>query len=375
MGYKVISGDSHIDVKYVPGDIFVKNAPERLRNLMPQVVQTKDGPRWYSEGTDLSARLFNASFEHLPRGFSQRIDKMYDVGFFDGPPRPTIPELRVEDQNRDGIDAEVIYGILHIANYIESKEILTLTYKGYNTWAAEWAKAKPDRLFPLACIPNDDPEVAAAEVHRVAKLGLRGGEFAVSTAAKPLWHRDWDPLWAASDENDFSISFHTTGLEVRKASDDEMAKEYQVPYLATWLTMFQLAGAEYMTSIIYSGATERYPNFKFVLGECGVSWVPYILGRIDEEYEDRYTHLNFSLKPSGYWHRQGYTTFQHEPYAKELIHIVGEDNIMWGSDYPHSDGVFPDSQEVIQKDLSDVGETVLRKLTRENAGNLYRILN
>ena len=375
MGYNIISGDSHIDVKFLPGDVFVSGAPARLKGLMPQIVETKDGPRWYSEGTDLATRLPNANMDFFPRGWSARIDRMHDQGFFDGRPHPTTPELRLKDQDVDGIDAEIIYGILHLNNHIESPEILTLCYQLYNSWAAEFSKTNPERFFCLACVPNDDPHAAAEEVRRVAELGLRGAEFAVSTAAKPLWHRDWDPLWAAAGECNIPISFHTTGVEVRKPSDDQMAKEYNDPYRATWLTLFQLAGAEFLTSIIYSGATERYPEFKFVLGECGASWIPYILARMDEEYEDRYRHLNFSLKPSGYWYRQGYTTFQHEPTIGDLIHLVGEDNVLWGSDYPHSDGVWPDSQKMIEDDMGQMDEKVRRKLTRDNAGKLYGILN
>ena len=375
MEYNLISGDSHVDVKFLPGDVFVSGAPARLKDQMPQVVETKDGKRWYSEGADLASRFRTADMEPFPRGYSTRIDRMHDAGFFDGRLRPTTPDLRIEDQDMDGVDAEVIYGVLHISSYIESREVLTLSYQLYNTWLADFCKTNPKRFLGLACLPNDDPETAAAEVRRAAELGLKGGELAVSTMAVPLWHRDWDPLWAASSECNMPISFHTTGLEVRKPTDEQMAKEYNTPYRATWLNMFQLAGAEFLISIIMSGAPERYPGFKFVLGECGASWIPYILARMDEEYEDRFPHLNFSLMPSGYWQRQGYTTFQHETVIADTIHLVGEDNVIWGSDYPHSDGVWPDSRKIIDQDMGRLDDKVRRKLTRDNAGKLYGVLN
>lgn len=140
------------------------------------------------------------------------------------------------------------------------------------------------------------------------------------------------------------------------------------------LSVFQLTGAEYLSAIVFSGALERYPGMKFVLGECGVGWLSYVLSRMDEEYEDQFRHLPLTMKPSEYWHRQGYTTFQHEPNVAALVHMVGEDNIMWGADYPHPDGVWPDSLQIIEEDLGSLSASTRRKITCENAGKLYGLL-
>ena len=159
---------------------------------------------------------------------------------------------------------------------------------------------------------------------------------------------------------------------VREPSDEEMAREYASPYLAVRLALLQIAGAEYLASIIFSGAPERYPGMKFVLGECGATWIPHALARMDEEYDDQFRHLNFSLKPSEYWQRNGFTTFQNEPLIGGLVHLVGDDNVVWGSDYPHNDGIWPDSLTVIEAQLGTLDETARRKITCENARHLYR---
>ena len=171
-----------------------------------------------------------------------------------------------------------------------------------------------------------------------------------------------------------SISFHTTGYPVREPSDDTMKQEYDLRYRATRTTMFQICAAEFLASIVFSGALDRFPGFKFVLGEAGVSWLPYILDRMDEEYEDRYHQLNLSMKPSELWRRQGYSTYQHEPSVAVMIPLIGEDNIMWGSDYPHPDGIWPDSKKWIAEDLRGVSPAVQRKILCENAGKLYGLL-
>ncbi len=79
------------------------------------------------------------------------------------------------------------------------------------------------------------------------------------------------------------ISFHTTGYPVREPADEAMQREYDLRYRATRTTMFQIAAAEFLAGIVFSGALDRFPGFKFVLGEAGVTWLPYVLDRMDEE--------------------------------------------------------------------------------------------
>ena len=98
------------------------------------------------------------------------------------------------------------------------------------------------------------------------------------------------------------------------------------------------------------------------------------MARMDDEYEDQFHELSFSMKPSDFWRRQGFTTYQHETIVADVVHLVGEDNILWGSDYPHPDGVWPDSTQMIAEDLGRLDERVRRKIICENAGKLYGLL-
>ena len=375
MKYNLISGDSHIDMTWMPGNVFTENAPAKFKEAVPRVVESEEGPHWFAEGKDLGVYGgLGFGFSKPNRGEAKHIDDMYDAGFYDGGPHPTTPELRLKDMEVDGIDAEVIYGILGVGLRFEDNEMTRVVYEIYNSWASDFCNTRPGRWAALACIPNHDPKVAAAELHRVAKLGLRGADFAVATAVKPVWHRDWDVLWAAAAECNIPISFHTTGPIHREPNDEAMAKEYENEYRMTKLSLFQICGAEYLASIIFSGACERYPGFKFVLGECGVTWIPHVLNRMDEEYEDRIEVLSLPKKPSEYWRRQGYTTYQHELSLQEILPLVGEDNVVWGSDYPHPDGIWPDSQKWIEQDLAGISAETRRKLTLDNAGKLYGFL-
>jgi predicted TIM-barrel fold metal-dependent hydrolase len=360
---------------WMPGDLWTSQAPAKWRDQVPQVRQTPERPRWYAEGKELG--VFGGlgfGFSPVQRGYSKHVDRMFEAGFYEGGPHPTTPDLRIRDQELDGIDAEVMYGILGIGLRLQDPELIQFVYEVYNTWAADFCKTNPRRFVALACIPNHQPEAAARELRRAAGLGLKGADFAVSNAVYPIWHRAWDPLWAAAQECQMPVSFHTTGFPVRAPSDEAMMQEYQLRYAATRTTMFQIAAAEFLPSIVFSGALERFPSFKFVLGEAGVTWLPYILDRMDEEYEDRYYQLNLSMQPSDFWRRQGYSTYQREPSLAPMIALIGEDNILWGSDYPHPDGIWPESQRWIAADLQGVPAAVQRKIICENAGKLYGLM-
>jgi uncharacterized protein len=96
---------------------------------------------------------------------------------------------------------------------------------------------------------------------------------------------------------------------------------------------------------------------------------------MDHVYQDRYHHLGLSLKPSEFWRRQGYTTYQKEDIASFSIPLAGEDNVLWGSDYPHPDSVWPDSKLITQQNLGQLEDRTRRKVICENAGRLYRFLS
>ena len=127
--------------------------------------------------------------------------------------------------------------------------------------------------------------------------------------------------------------------------------------------------------MIFSGVLEHHPGIKLVIGEAGTGWIPYILDRMDAEWEDQFKELDLKMKPSEYWYRQCYATYQSDPIGVKLIDELGADNIMWGSDFPHPDGIYPDSQEYIQKELGHLPADVRKKIVCDNAAKLYRFVN
>ena len=398
---KIISGDGHLDLPWLPADLFVANAPSHLKERVPVVRETNDGEQWFADGKPLSVWVAGAGLglkgfwdPYVP-GTSTRLDKMEEQGFFsDGQKglfHPSTPELRIRDQEIDEISGEVIYGVLSMAADDEGSgaeedaeaslsrafttgltdpETITAVYDIYNEWVADLCRAHAERLVALGCLSAHNPEVAARQLYRAAEMGLGGGEMNVNSARQPIYHRDWDVLWAAAAETGLPVSFHTTGSLPKTPHESEM-QDYRTVYRGVSRNIFQLTGAELLASIIYSGACTRYPTFKFVLGEAGIGWIPYMLHRMDDQYEREFFELDLGLQPSELWRRQGYSTFQDELLTDEMVSFIGEDNIIWGNDYPHGDCVWPDSRQVINDNLGNLDERVLKKIVCDNTAKLY----
>ena len=187
---------------------------------MPRVVETGDGLVWRA-GDSFLARVGSSGFRSDPSrpGVSEHLDAMASEGFFAdgfrGVFRPTTPELRIHDQDLDGVAGEVIYGILGMGSRINDPEAFAFVCQQYNDWAAEFCESNPTRFKALACIPNHDPDAAAVALRHAADVGLVGADFDPASAVTPIFQNEWDPLWAAAAECGMPISFHTTGMGVR----------------------------------------------------------------------------------------------------------------------------------------------------------------
>ena len=381
MQEKLISADNHIDLTYCPPDLWSEQAPQQWRDTAPRTEERDDGLHWIVDGQDKG--MWNGvgpGFLKYQKGTFHHVDEMKDAGFeWDyrrgARPRPTTPETRIIDLDKDGVAAEVVYGCLMINEMIADTTMRDWADAVYNDWVADFAKrADSNRVFPLAIVPNSDPKSAAAEVRRCAKMGLRGGDLAFKRMGIPLWHHDWYALWEASAECHFPISFHSTGFKAARAPDTpEMEKEYAIQYRLVRSALFQTDTMEVLVSLLASGACEKYPDFNFVLGESGVTWLPYIFDRLDTEYHDRARSLGFKLKPSDYFRRQGYVTYQQDKFLEPIVPLIGEDNIMWGSDYPHPDSLWPELHNVLAENLAAFTPSVRRKIVCDNVARLYHL--
>ena len=394
MRYEMISADCHLDLCWLPTDLFVTRATAHMRDRMPHVIDGPKGKTWVTKkGATLGLvnGMGSAGREYVP-GRIHRADRMAETGLYEdgkkGIRRLSDPDLRLRDQDRDGVQAEVLYGILGATGRMNDPEATVEVMRIYNEWLAEFCTRHPERYAGLASIPNHPIEAAIAEVERVAKRGaVRGLDIANSPDLKPLWDPSWNALWQVIDACGLPIHFHTIGTrlpedlqrlvhmgsDLSRAPADATADEKHLARMAfaTHITGFQINMAGVLTSVIFGGVLERYPRIRVVLGEAGIGWIPYVLWRMDAEWEDQFKDLSLTMPPSEYWRRQCWATYQTDPVGLKLIDELGADKIMWGSDFPHPDGVWPDSREYIAREMAAVPADIRRKIVCENAARLY----
>jgi predicted TIM-barrel fold metal-dependent hydrolase len=376
MQYQVISADCHIDLIWLPPDLFTSQAPAALKDRMPYVTDGPKGPQWVAQNGayfGLMNGMGSAGREYIP-GQIHRSDRMASTGLYDdgrkGVRRLTDPELRIKDQDRDGVQAEVLYGVLGASMRINDPEAATEILRIYNEWLAGFCRTHPDRFAGLACIPSHDMDAAVAEIERVAKRGgVRGLDVANRRGMTPLWDPYWNKLWDAAAETGLPVHFHTVGGTMPDMT--KLAPKVARAAHATFISSFQLHMAELLMAVIFAGVLEHHPKMKLVIGESGTGWIPYVLDHMDLEWEDQYKDLDLTMKPSDYWRRQCYATYQSDRIGVKLLDDLGVDNIMWGSDFPHPDGIWPDSQDFIQRELGHLPEATRRKIVRDNAAKLY----
>jgi predicted TIM-barrel fold metal-dependent hydrolase len=205
---------------------------------------------------------------------------------------------------------------------------------------------------------------------RCAKLGHRGAIVSNTIGrGAPLFDEVWEPFWDAAQEVGLPIHVHLAGglhsLQMKLGS-------WRMPAAVAVVPM-QLD--ETLAGMIFSGVLEKRPRVKFVMGEAGLGWIPYVVERLDHElhkYGSKITDHKISSLPSEIFERQVFTTYEDEKLGVELIPRIGADNVMWASDYPHGDSTWPHSRKALaESPLAKHGPEILRKVTCENAARVY----
>jgi uncharacterized protein len=379
MRYTRISADSHIDLPWLPADLFTSAASSALRARMPYVAEGPDGPYWTARNgrsLGLVGGVGPSGQKYVP-GQHRRADVMAATGLYEdgrkGIHRPADPVRRLGDMDRDGVQAEVLYGILGASTRLGDHEAAAEMCRIYTDWVVDFCRHAPDRYLGLACLPYGDIDAAAREVYRVATLGLRGVELSCSWDMEPMWHPVWEPLWQAVNDVGLPLHFHT----FPSLPPDKVSQQTGLTRRAAFFTVvsgFQMNLVNILAAVIGAGVLERYPKVRIAFGESGIGWLPYALDRMDFEWEDRFQDLGLTMRPSEYWRRQCKATFQFDRIGTKLIEDIGAETLMWGSDYPHGDGVWPESSQYIAEQFGHLPADLTHKITCENAARFYGLL-
>jgi predicted TIM-barrel fold metal-dependent hydrolase len=302
-------------------------------------------------------------------------------------------EVRSNDQNSQGVVGEVIFPntvppfwnkplvMPPSAVRPEDFELYWAGLRAHNRWLADFCAEDPVRRAGIGVILPNDIDAAVAEVEFIAKAGLRGGVLLPlvppdATWLKPLYDPSWDRLYAAIQDHDLVMNHHT-GAGIPDHGPSLVGQ-------AVWMSeVFWYAQAGYR-HLLLSGVFERYPKLKYVLTESGCAWAGALLEQLDRIHanvrrgvvgEIRYDPSEWGLKmpPSEYARRNCFYGASF-PSKADLagIEAVGEDNVLWGNDYPHYEGTFPYTLESLRLTFADMPEARRRKVLGLNAAKVYK---
>jgi predicted TIM-barrel fold metal-dependent hydrolase len=375
MDYRIVSADDHIDLQWLPKDLWQNRVPARWRERCPKVVDTPQGPYWFCGGDRWDAWGGRKGAAGAMGGRRLALERggVLEPGVL----RPTTTTLRLADMDRDGVDATVMYGPI-VPLLIEDPELRRVCYRAYNDWLSEFCATAPARLIGVGLIPIDDAKSAAEEVRYLRRIGLRTCMLLAARVETPLWDEAWEPLWQAGAETGIPIGFHLGGgLRTVAFSGPKAANPGN---MGVRVSASPLQMDEALAAVIFSGALERYPSLKIVLAETGIGWLPYMLERMDDTYRKFLDAPDFwrsnrglalAMAPSAYFHRQIWATFQTDHAGLRLLDVLGEDRVMWASDYPHADSTWPESQKAIEDNFKNVSAGARRRVLCDNARQLY----
>jgi predicted TIM-barrel fold metal-dependent hydrolase len=383
----VVSADGHI---LEPTDLFLTRLPKHLR----------DRAVWEED----------FEIEPLAEGGVRDFRRLHTPGFegwtvsrfrhYDGTPNTGDPDRILEDMDLDGIDAQVMHPNLSLFGlYSDDHELSMAHARVYTDYIIERFAPHFGRLAPTAPVPITDVDDAVAEIERVAAAGFRG-ILLPAVPPQPYYSRDFDPVWAAAQANGVHVFMHsqTGGVKVNDPASTTlkvvmgMAAQVNRPMDEKSASQRMIAQCIYgpmvpqqvMIELIGGGVAERYPDLHFALIEFNAHWLASLVGAMDKcwitgigqdpdwwlGYWDadrpdndqpqmaRLFRLNekwrYPLKPSEYVQRQFHVSFQDDPVAVAARHVSGLSTIVWGADYPHAEGTFRHSPELIASQFAGV---------------------
>jgi predicted TIM-barrel fold metal-dependent hydrolase len=396
--YKLISADSHLEIDT---NYWRHRVPEKHRDRVPRVVQTEiGGDGWVVEGelmAEVPLDLYAGKGVRSTKGtwlpFGQRFKETPGTG---------TAQQRVQEQDEDGLDAEVLFPSSSSRWWrnIRDDEAYKAVLRGYNDWLAEeYCATAPDRLIGLGVIPMSNVDDAVAEMQHCKKIGLKGVALRAFPSNKGYPSSEDDRFWAASLDLDMPLTIHVELDRQGERSGPLLVypKEPQLPPAAEKLRkeaamsfagdfarqvarFYQLGGLNAAQMVLH-GLFDRFPRLKLYFAETQAGWVPSFMEVADLRYERHYRWaeklygwqpLQHGL-PSDYLKEHIYWGIVHDRIGVEMRHHVGVKRIMWSTDFPHQESEWPRSREILQKMMHGVPEDEKYQMVTGNCIEFFRL--
>ena len=369
---RVISSDSHV---VEPPDLWMSRAEPRFRDRAPRIVRMEDGDDYWVcgdkklIGVGIGAQVGRRFDEPEKLSLNDRQENVRPGGY--------IPEEHLKDLDIDGIDVSILYPTIGLVLFsqVPDSEFLSSIFRTYNDWVAEFCKPFPKRLKGIAMVNIDDIQEGIRELERCANLGFAGAMITVYPVEERSYNSpEYEPLWAAAQDLQMPLSLHVSTN--RPGPSQEL-----LDILSTTPSFVSNQDHWVRTSIghlIFNGVFERYQKLQVGSIELDLGWVPHFMEKIDYTYTNRaieFTPYRFKedMLPSDYFHRNVFLSFQEDALGISLRQIIGVDNLLWGSDYPHFESTFPRSREIIDEILTECTDDEKAKIVGGNAARIYQL--
>ena len=363
---RILSSDDHVNP---PPTIYGERLPREFRDQAPRVESRGDHEVLVFEGVEQRMHLLSAS-----AGVDAEDIEALAKTKEDGRKGGWDPTARLEDMDFDGVDGQVLFGSGDgggIEMTVEHRPLRVAMMQVYNEWLAEFCRNAPSRLIGSGEIPVWDLGLALQEVKRCADLGLRGvlipaiPAYADSPAGDmPYTDPSYEPLWDALEDMNLAVHFHLGTLPLTRGLRRE---------LMVFISVNKSMMSEPIASFIFSGVLQRHPKLKIVSVESGIGGMAFLLNWMDATFNKHRYHLESPLTepPSFYFHRQVFGTFIDDEVGVRNRDVIGVDNIMWSSDYPHVNSTWPRSRESIARHFAGVPNDERQKMICGNVARLY----
>lgn len=381
---KVVDADTHLTERH---DLWTSRAPAGMRDRMPHVAEV-DGQATWVVGDAVMGRAGAGGVVDRNNQKGRSFEALYEWEIDRVHPGAYDPVARLEMMDEAGVWAQVIFpntvglGGQALSQAIDDPALRMLCVEMYNDSNAEMQEASGNRLLPMAVLPAWDVDACVREAQRAAGLGMRGVNITSDPqdqGAPDLASRAWDPLWEVCADAGLPVHFHIGASLTTMTffdnypwpSHDDDTK------LAIGGTLLFVGNGRVVVNIICSGMLERHPQLKIVSVESGAGWVPFILEALDYEMAENAPNLRnetLSMSPSEYFKRQIYATMWFERTdLPSLVKAVGEDNILFETDFPHPTCLYPDPLTSARDNMRELSETARNKILGGNAQRLYRL--
>ncbi|MFK7897351.1 MAG: amidohydrolase family protein [Myxococcota bacterium] len=367
--YTLISVDDHV---VEPPHLFETYLPANLRAEGPKLIETPEGHQvWSFEDQIFTQVGMNAvagrrpeTVQLEPFRFEQMRPGCYDA------------DARIKDMDIGGVWAQLnfpsqITGFCgRIFAAAKNREVGVACVRAWNDWMyEEWHKPHPERIIPCGITYLSDPKLAVEEIHRNAERGFVSVTFPERPHAvnlPSLWERDhWDPIIQACVDTDTVISLHVGSSGMYELPPGS-------PMLQLGATMFGQLSLAACADWLWSEYPLKHPNLKIAMSEGGIGWVAMLMDRLDNIIDRSGYGMGWDIRPADVLKRNFWFCTLDDPGTIDTRYRIGVENILFETDYPHGDGTWPDSQDLVTEVWGHIPNNELRMMCSENAAKLYR---